>query len=301
MSLARAFHHLRYFASDAWEEFRHSPGVNLIALSTLVAALFLGGIAALVLTNVQESVADRLAEVRLEVYLLDSIAEAERNALESMLASSPGVASIDYVDKGEALQRYQGWDPENAQLVESLQANPLPASFEVTLAPGADAERRAAELALACRRAAGVEQVQFNRDWLRSVASLLDLARLSGAVFGMIVAVAVVFVVANVLRLAVYARRREIDIMMTIGASPAFVRGPFLVAGLGQGLVGAVLALFLVELGRRLCLFYAEPGTRLIIGWVAARPLSASVAFSIVLVGLLVSFLASYFAVRRTI
>lgn len=301
MSLARGMHHLRYFISDAWEEFRHSPGVNLIALSTLVAALFLGGAAGLVLSNVEASVSERLAEVRVEVYLSDAITAVERAELEALLRGAEGVEAVAYVDKMEALQRYRGWDPENAQLVASLDANPLPASFEVTLVPDTSAEQRAADLALAARRSAGVEQVQFNREWLRSVASLLDLARWAGAAFGLIVALAVVFVVANVLRLAVYARRREIDIMMTIGASPAFVRGPFLVAGLGQGLFGALLALFLVEVGRRLCLLYAEPGTQLVIGWIAARPLPWDIAAAIVAVGLLVSFLASYFAVRRTI
>ena len=301
MSLAKTIHHLRYFVSDAWEEFRYSPGVNLIALSTLVAALFLGGVAALVLTNVRGSVEERLSEVRVEVYLDDAITMNERQQLEATLRATDGVASIEFVDKNEALERYQGWDPDNAMLIAQLDANPLPASYEVTLTPSPGAEQRAAELALACRRSRGVEQVQFNRDWLRSMASLLDLARLVGAGFGLIIAVAVVFVVANVLRLAVYARRREIDIMMTIGASPAFVRGPFLVAGLGQGLIGALLALFLVEVGRRLCLLYAEPGTRLVIGWIAARPLPWVVALTIVGVGLLVSFTASYFAVRRTI
>ena len=157
---------------------------------------------------------------------------------------------------------------------DELEANPLPASFEVFLRAGPGAAecgdgrgRRGSE------RGPGVEEVRFDRAWLRRLEALLDLARSGAPALALVVFAAVVFVMASVLRLAVYARRDEIEIMLLVGATPAFVRGPFLVAGVAQGLVASLLAL---AARRRACAgrrwAYAAGGRWRCSDLVAARP-----------------------------
>lgn len=301
MSLKKSIHHLRYFFSDAWDEFRHSPGVNLMALATLAAALFLAGLLTMVMSNVERGVERRLSDLRVDVFLEDDVAAAQIEGLRQRLEAFEGVASVVFVDPDEALRRYSSWDPQNAGQVEELSSNPLPSSFEVTLAPAPESEARAGELVVDLSKADGVTLVRFDRQWLRSLESLLELAQLAGMVLAILVFGAVVFVIASVLRLAVYARRKEIDIMLLVGATPSFVRGPFLVAGLAQGLAASALALFLVELARRLALVYMDDRNRLLLDWVAARPLPWSLILTLTAVGVLVSFAGSYFAVRRSV
>jgi cell division transport system permease protein len=145
-----------------------------------------------------------------------------------------------------------------------------------------------------------VEEARFDRAWVRRLEALLQLARIGGLGLAVVVFAAVVFVMASVLRLAVIARRNEIDIMLLVGATPAFVRGPFLVAGLGQGLVASGLALLLVEGARRAAHASADAGSRVLLEIVAASPLPPGACGLLVATGLAVSITGAWFAVRRT-
>jgi len=301
MKLQRAFHRLRYFATDAWDEWRHSPGVNLLAVATLASTLFLAGLVMLVLANVEERVRLLHDEVTVQVYLEDEISSAALSDLQVRLPALEGVIGIDYVGKEEALRRYRLWAADMAQLADELELNPLPASFEVTLRAGPGAEQLGANVVVEMTGRDGVEEVRFNRDWLRRLEALLDLARVGGTGLALVVFAAVVFVMASVLRLAVYARRVEIDIMLLVGATPAFVRGPFLVAGLGQGAVASGAALLLVEGVRQGALAYAGRGTVVLLDLIAARPLPWGPSGLLVAVGLLVSLAGAWFAVRRSV
>jgi cell division transport system permease protein len=299
MKLARRLHRLRFFVSDAWDECTHSPGVNVLALATLTSALFLAGLAMLLISNVAQRVQLLREDIRVQVYLKDEISAEQRRALFDELAAFDGVARVDYLDKQDALRRYRGWAGDMTELIEELELNPLPASFEVVLQPGLGGEQIGERIARNFSETAGVDDVRFNRGLVRRLEALLRLARIGGTGLGMLIFTAVVFVMASVLRLAVYARRDEIEIMQLVGATQAFVRGPFLVAGLAHGLVSSVLALLLVETARRGVHAYAGGGSLALLDLLAGRPLPGELAGLLILVGLAVSFAGSYFAVRR--
>lgn len=294
------YHRLRFFAVDAWDEWRHSPAVNLLALATLTAALFLAGLMMLCLGNVERSVEVMQGDVRLEVYLDDDISENRRAALQDELRTIEGVSRVDYVDKAQALERYRAWAGQTAGLIGELEHNPLPASFEVFLDSGKQgAEALGVRIAGEFGGREGVEDVRFDRDLVQRIESLLGVARVGGTALALVVFCAVVFVMASVLRLAVYARRDEIDIMLLVGATPAFVRGSFLVAGLAQGIISSLAALLLIEIARRVTLSHAG-GAQALLNLVAAGPVAAADAWILIATGVTVSLAGSFFAVRRS-
>lgn len=298
MNTGRMLHRLRYFVTDAGEEWRRSPGVNLLAVATLASTLFLAGLVMLVIANVENRVRVLRENVNVQVYLLDGIDEAAVHGLREDLEAMEGVGRVRHVDKDEARRRYREWAADMAELIEDLEANPLPASLEVFLQPGPRGEELGSAIAVEMSGREGVEEVRFDRSWLRRLEALLDLARIGGTGLALLVFAAVVFVMANVLRLAVYARRNEIDIMLLVGATPAFVRGPFLVAGIGQGILASGVALLLVEAVRRAALAYASGGPVVLLDLIAARPLTLDASLLLLLVGLVVSLVGAYFAVR---
>ena len=298
--LRQGLHRLRYFASDAWDEWRHSPGVNLLAVATLASTLFLAGLVMLVIVNVEHRVRLLHDDVSVQVYLRDDVSESRRQELEAAAAALGGVSHVEYVSKQEARRRYKEWAADMAVLIDELDENPLPASLEVFLRPGPGSEDLGAAIAVQMTGLAGIEEVRFDRAWLRRLEALLGLARIGGTGLACLVFAAVVFVMAGVLRLAVYARRNEIDIMLLVGATPAFVRGPFLAAGLGQGLLASGMALLLVEAARRAALAYAGSGSVVLLDLVAARPLPLGPSGLLAAVGLVVSLAGAYFAVRRS-
>jgi len=296
--VSRALHKLRYFCADAWDEFRHSRAANLMAIATLASALFVAGIVMLVIYNLDRRAQGLREELRVEVFLLDDHGEEEREVLRDELAALPGVRRVEWVSKEQALERYRRWATVEAGLVGVLEQNPLPASFEVFLSPGGGTDAAAA-LAARFGQHRAVEQIRYDQDLIRRLEGIVELARSGGALLAAVVLLAVVFVMASVLRLAVWARRDEIEIMQLVGASPGFIRGPFLVAGLAQGLIATLVALAVVELGRRTGLALARESAAGLMELIAGEPLSSPAAGLLVTLGLAVSLTGSWFAVRR--
>jgi len=293
-------HRLRYFCTDAWDEWRHSNAVNLLALGTLASALFVAGLVMLVIGNVERRIQGLRDNVRVEIYLKDGHAPEQRHRLIYELQALEGVARVEFVGKDEALRRYRLWASGMAELIDDLDSNPLPASLEVYLEPGEAATERVAAIQKRAEVSPGVEEVRFSLAWLMRLESMLGIARAGGGGLAVIVLAAVVFVMSSVLRLAVYSRREEIDIMRLVGATSAFIRGPFLVAGAASGLLASAVALSLVEGVRRVALSSAPEGSAVLLDLLAAHPLSRELSALVILVGLLVSLTGSYFAVRES-
>jgi cell division transport system permease protein len=132
-----------------------------------------------------------------------------------------------------------------ADTARSLEENPFPASYDVRLTSTATAEAIDG-LADKLRESAGVADVRYDREWLDRLLSAVDVIRGVGLVLGTILTIAAALTVANVVRLALYARRDEIEIMQLIGAPQAYIRGPFIMEGVLQGGIGALLALGLL-------------------------------------------------------
>lgn len=301
MGLRNPLHRVRYFCTDAWDEWKHSKAVNMLALLTLVAALFVAALVMLVVTNIERRVLALRDDVKVEIYLQDDHEESARRALVERLRSRENVQRVEYVDKQEALRRYRDWAADLAELVNELDANPLPASVEVFLVPGAGSGDTAAAIAASLEGNPAVEEVRFNVDWLQRLEGLLALARVGGGSLIALVFVAVVFVMGGVLRLAVYARREEIEIMQLVGATPAFIRGPYLVAGAVQGLVASLVALIMLEVVRSTGSASASRSAVALVDLLCGRPLTGSMTGLLVLLGLLVGVAGSYVSVRRSV
>jgi cell division transport system permease protein len=295
------FHRLRYFCTDAWDEWRHSKAVNLLALGTLASALFVAGLVMLVIGNVERRIQGLRDDVRVEIYLKDDQTPEQRYRLTHELQALAGVARVEFVGKDEALRRYRAWASGMAELIDDLDSNPLPASLEVYLEPGGSTTERVAVIQRRAEDSPGVEEVRFGLAWLKRLESMLRIARAGGGGLAVIVLAAVVFVMSSVLRLAVYSRREEIDIMRLVGATSAFIRGPFLVAGAASGLLASAVSLCLVEGVRRVVLSSAPEGSAVLLDLLAAHPLSRELSVLVILVGLLVSLTGSYFAVRESV
>ncbi len=214
----------------------------LSALTIAVALFVLGGF--LVVTANLERLAGEWSQAAgLSVYLDDGVSEADRAAIELALRPGGVVVSIQYVSRVEALQRFKAMFSDLTAVADGLDSNPLPASYEVRLQAAAGAGEAAGTLAAQIEKLPGVADVRYDRDWLERLMSGVAVVRGVGLMLGGLLTVAAALTVANVVRLTLYARRDEIDIMQLVGAPRTFVRGPFVMEGTLQGGLGAVLAL----------------------------------------------------------
>ncbi len=170
-----------------------------------------------------------------------------------LLESNPKVQSATFVPKAEALGRMRKQNPE---LVRDLAYNPLPDAFEVKPVKGeyTKAIADSVEHASAGKRPPGVEKVTYGE---RTANRILKVARVIEALFLLAVVIllsASTLLIANTIRLSIFSRRREIEVMKLVGATNWFVRGPFMLEGLICGLVGSVAAVFLLLLGKEIAL-----------------------------------------------
>ena len=160
-----------------------------------------------------------------------------------MLAPSNLVAAHEYVSMPDALALFKQSFCDLAAAVDGVGGNPLPASLEVRLRPGPGVSSRVDEFAGRVQQMPGVADVRYDRQWLTRVLSAINVIRGVGFVLGSVLTIAAALTVANVVRLALYARRDELDIMNLVGAPQAYVRGPFVMEGVLQGGIGGLVAL----------------------------------------------------------
>jgi cell division transport system permease protein len=231
------------------------------------------------------------SELLVKVFYEQDAKEAQINDVRRQLEADPRIKSVTFVSAEEALQRMQKRFPA---LTENLPSNPLPASHEVVPKRAEDIDAIAASLRPI---PAGVEKVKYGKDTadrILRVARVIEIVFLAAVI---VLLIASTLLIANTIRLSIFSRRREIEVMKLVGATNWFVRGPFMLEGLICGLVGSLAAVILLLLGKELAL----PA---ILGRIDSSSDVEALAFSLnafilLLVGLTIGALGSGLTMRR--
>lgn len=220
---------------------RNFFSVTIICLSFLIIGIFLS------LSNNLQFLARELSENLAVVFFLEKDLSTEgRQSVMRRIQASPHVNRVKYVSAEEALQRFRERFPQLKEVVADLGTNPFPASVEAVLRDKAAASSEILGFMDGLRRLPGVEDVQFNRDWVEKMRSLSRLAQAVGFFLGGILILASFFIISNVIRLNVFARKNEIEILRLVGATNTFIRMPFFLEGVTLGLLGGLLSLALI-------------------------------------------------------
>ena len=234
---------LRYAFDEALMSLWRGRRSGIFSMATIGVALFVLGAFLLAASNLERLGDEWGRSAEMSVYLHDDASPNDVKAVEGLLAPGATVASHEFISKAEALQRFKATFADLAGAVETVDGNPLPASFEVRLQAGPGAADSVAALAATLRQTPGVADVRYDRQWLDRLLAAVTLVRTVGFVLGALLTVAAALTVANVVRLALWARRDEIEIMQLVGAPQVFIRGPFVMEGVLQGGIGALAAL----------------------------------------------------------
>jgi cell division transport system permease protein len=254
------------FVRTATRGIASSPVTSGISVVTIGVTLVLVGAFALLLRNMEELLDQFGDDLRVTAYLESDVSVDALRALKDRVLAIPGVEDVEALSQDEALERFRASVGSGSALLDGLDINPLPASLEISLRD----DRRSAEgmeaVANAIEGLAGVESLSSGRDWVEGYLRAVALVRGVGVGLGIILALATLLIVANTIRLGVFARRDELEILSLVGASRPFVQTPFLLEGLVQGAAGGALALGLLYALFRLVLPGFEFGLELLVG-----------------------------------
>ncbi len=284
---------LAYLARTALRGLAGSPLPSGVAVVTIATTLVLVGALALLIANMQ-GLLDRVAkDLRVSAYLSDDLSADERADLLQRARTLPGVEAVTLVSKEEALRRFQAGAGGRSGLLEGLDENPLPASLELTPSGPARSLDGLRRLAEAVATLPGVVQVASSQDWVDGYVRAVEAMRAVGAVLGAVLGLAALLIVANTIRLAVYARRDELEILALVGASRAVVGIPFVLEGALQGTAAGVVALGLLYALFRLLPPVLGPDLALVLGFVEPRFLTPAGMLALVAAGTALGVLGS--------
>jgi cell division transport system permease protein len=237
-----------------------------ISTITIGVTLILVGAFALLLQNMQDLLDEFGDELRVTAYLETGIASVAMETLEDRVREVPGVAVVQSISPETALERFRESVGSGSALLEGMTSNPLPASLEISLSP----ERRSADgyqsVVEAIAELPGVVDLSSGREWVEGYLRAVSLIRGIGFGLGFILALATLLIVTNTIRLGIYSRRDELEILSLVGATRSFVRTPFLLEGVLQGAAGGAIAIGLLFAMFRIVLPGFEFGLELMVG-----------------------------------
>jgi len=278
----------------AWQGFWRNAVMSLAATATMIFMLVLLSGFFVVLTGLNAGLEFIEQKVQVIADVKDTATTLAINDLVARTAALPEVASVEYVNSAEALQRFQERLKEQGRqdLTQQLDSNPLPGSIEVKLKD----PKVFGNVVEFLRADPSVERVKEVQSLVDRVLTVTNLLRTGGLIVLALVGIVVLFIIVNTIRLAVVARSEEIEIMRLVGASDAFIRWPFIFEGALVGLIGAIVTLALLAVG-------AEPLGRLMTGFFEVLPLQLGalgrdLVVLVLTTGIGLGVLGSYVSVR---
>lgn len=255
-----------FLVSEALRDLRRAGRVAVSAILLVTLSLAALGGYWLFSSNLGEAVARWRDRVRIMVYLKRDPGAFEVAGLVARVEKMPGVATVRFISKAEALGSLRQVLGKDANVVEQLPQNPLPAALEIT--PTADAATPVGARALVTRLSAlpEAEEVAGSLDWVERLSQWQRLFTTIGLGIGAVLALAAILTVTTATTLVLHARQQETEIMRLVGAPEYVVRLPLLMQGMIQGLVGGVIAMWVLIVAHALIAPRLEPLAHLTLG-----------------------------------
>ena len=240
---------LGYFFRKACSNLAANRLVTALTVSTITLALLIISLFMLVFVNMEGTVEQWSKKVIVTVYFDKEPLPQELTSLKSRIATLPGAGPLVFVSKENALKRFRERLKGQESLLEGVSADILPSSLEIALTR----EHRSSEavniFVARLKKVQGVGEVQYGEEWVRKFLTFFQFMRILGLLIAAFLLMAVLFIVSNTIRLTILARRDELEIQALVGATPLFIKAPFLIEGLIQGGAGAALAVLTLTVG----------------------------------------------------
>ena len=295
MILQKAKYFIKESLHNLWQfKTRHVFSLTIISLSFVVLGVFLT-----MSNNLRFRARELSKDLTVIFYLQKTVPAGEHDLIVDQIRRSPLVGTVRSISPEEASAKFAADFPDLKAILLNLNANPFPASIEASLKdPGLPTETILQFIA-EVKKNAGVEDVQFNREWADKIRSLGRLAEAVGLFLGGILVLASFFIISNVIKLNVLARKNEIEILRLVGATNTFIRIPFLFEGVLMGVAGSALSLLVVLILIKLFPLYLGSSLGALQEIVGFRYLTLAQALGLVLGGGSVGLLGGLTSLAR--
>jgi cell division transport system permease protein len=233
---------VRVTGNNLWQfRTRNIFSVTIICFSFLVAGIFLS-----LSNNLRDTARNLAGNMTVSFFLDKATTPQETAALLRDIGQPAFIENVRFVRPDEAMEKFQASFPELKDVLANLKANPFPPSIEARVRSSAATSAELVAFVQSMKSRPGVTDVQFNQDWVERMQGFSRLASAIGVFLGGILVLASFFIISNVIKLNVMARRNEIEILRLVGATNLFIRIPFWLEGIVLGLLGSLMSLGLL-------------------------------------------------------
>lgn len=290
---------LRYFILRALRNMRQWPFLCSAAILTMAVALATVASFFLVVVNIEQLAQRWTSEIQIIAYLQQPLSTKHERDLSAQLNQIPEISTVVYVSSQRAMERFRKRLGDEASILEGMDKKLLPASYEL----GLHAEFRNSDgIAAALEKIENVldiDDLRYGQKWLERFNNFISMLRFVSFVLGAFLLLAALFIVSNTIKLTLYARRDELEIMALVGATMRFIKVPFLLEGAIQGLLGGMISLAFLALSFKLIIarglhsFWLTPADFQLLF------LSANQQLCLVASGVFLGLLGSFSSLRR--
>ncbi|HCL90457.1 MAG TPA: ABC transporter permease [Candidatus Atribacteria bacterium] len=290
------FENMGFYFREALLSFKRSTLMSMATILSITTILIIVGVFLLISTNSSLFLKNIESQLEIIVYLEDNISQAEINNLKSNIASIDGIKEVKFVSKEEAYQRLLKDLGEQKDILSAIEKNPLPSSLEIQVKDPKVIE----QIANRITEFKKVEEVEYGREIAEKLLNFTYVFRRAGMLVLALLVFASILIISNIIKITVYARRNEIEIMSLSGATSWFIKWPFIIEGFLQGFISSLFSIII------LYNFYifavdkvhqAIPFLPLVVDNMDLLP----IGIAIVLLGSLVGILGSMFSVGKYI
>lgn len=288
-----------YFVREAIRRIWITKRTSFVSVAMIAISLFILGGFMLLSENLEAAVTRWQGRSRVNVFLDTDATPDQIRAVDAYLGSHPDLRARRFITREQAMARFKSYFANLSGVVDQLDENPFPPSFQIEVTPAIAQSRAFREEMKSLRAMTAIEQVQFDWEWLARLRRIIDVVNAVGLTAGGILALAAAFTIANVIRLTMLTYREEIEIMRLVGATERIIRGPFLIEGILQGTLGGILAVGLLFGAFELARHVLAPSSTMLWGFLFVSFLPPQKIAAIVVGGTVAGWFGSWLSVRE--
>lgn len=289
------FSSLSYFWGETFRSLFRNRFMAIASVLTVTLSMFILGVFLSAVLNINHMASYLENQVEMTVYLKDGLKTDQVMGIGKYLKAQPGMKEIKFTNKDQAMKEFRERMGDQQGLLDAINGNPLPASYQMSFQTPEQLKTAAEVVA----KYQGVETVQYGKDIIEQLYKVAQVIRLSGIVLIVFLAGAELFIISNTIRLTVFARRREIQIMKYVGASNGFIRWPFLFEGMVIGFLGSGFASLILWEGYKMVVSEMASAGLVFIPMIPLWPFMGYNTLIILAAGIVIGVMGSAISLRK--
>lgn len=289
------FSSLSYFWGETFRSLFRNRFMAIASVLTVTLSMFILGVFFSAVLNINHMASYLENQVEMTVYLKDGLTTDQVMGIGKYLKAQPGMKEIKFTNKDQAMKDFRERIGDQQGLLDAINGNPLPASYQMSFQTPEQLKTAAEVVA----KYQGVETVQYGKDIIEQLYKVAQVIRLSGIVLIIFLAGAELFIISNTIRLTVFARRREIQIMKYVGASNGFIRWPFLFEGMVIGFLGSGFASLILWEGYKTVVSEMAAAGLVFIPMIPLWPFMGYTTLIILAAGIVIGVMGSAISLRK--